>query len=154
MPNEIKLDEMFFAVCQTAIKNCAWKYADFDKIRNVEGQLAALKDAVFVPAIPKTPEPENVSALAGIAQPAPVKEAPVQTKAEVLNNSAFKQDDKVLTPEEVKDAPERKMPDEILDQVKDGIEIAKNPPKVREVKVEDLPVDPDEARAAFNKPMI
>ena len=153
MPNEIKLDELFFAVCQTAIKNCSWKYADFEKVRAVEGQLAALKAAVFVSKPAEATEPANLSAPAAIEQPAPVKEAPAPTKAEVLNDSAFKPADKVLTPEEAKEAPVRKMPDEILSQVADGIEIAKNPPKVRDVKVEDLPSDPDEARAAFNKPM-
>lgn len=45
-PNEVpalpRLNDLFFAVCATAIKNCAWKYADFEKVKFVEGQLAAL----------------------------------------------------------------------------------------------------------------
>ena len=148
MPNEVKLDQMFFAVCQTAIKNCSWKYADFGKVRAVEGQLAALQAAIFVPKPVETagtPELINIPAGTPAMQPEPVKK---EVAAE-----AFKPAEKVLSPEEAKDAPVRTMPDEILDSVKDGIELAKNPPKVRDVKVEDLPSDPDEARAAFNKPM-
>jgi len=44
------------------------------------------------------------------------------------------------------------MPSEILDLVMVGLEIAKNPPKVREVKVLDLSPDPDKAREAWNAP--
>jgi hypothetical protein len=43
------------------------------------------------------------------------------------------------------------MPDEILTAVQDGIELAKNPPKVANVRVESLSSDPNEARDQFNK---
>lgn len=45
------------------------------------------------------------------------------------------------------------MPEDIKALVEDGLELAKNPPAVREVKVSELSSDPDEARAAWNKPM-
>jgi hypothetical protein len=45
------------------------------------------------------------------------------------------------------------MPNEILEIVQAGIEIAKNPPKIiKEATAEPLSSDPDEARAQFNKP--
>ena len=37
-----RLNDLFFAVCSTAIQNTSWKYADFEKVKVVEGQLAAL----------------------------------------------------------------------------------------------------------------
>ena len=37
-----QLNNEFFAVCSTAIKNCSWKYSEMETIRMVEGQLAAL----------------------------------------------------------------------------------------------------------------
>jgi hypothetical protein len=40
LPN---LEPLFFAVCRTAIKNTAWKYSDFEKVKFVEGQLDALE---------------------------------------------------------------------------------------------------------------
>lgn len=44
------------------------------------------------------------------------------------------------------------MPDDIRQIVEAGVEAAKNPPRVREVQVIDLPSDPDAARQAWNKP--
>ena len=48
MPNEAPkfpaIDDLFFAVCQTAIKNTAWKYQDFEKVKFVEGQLEQLRE--------------------------------------------------------------------------------------------------------------
>ena len=46
------------------------------------------------------------------------------------------------------------MPADILEIVQVGIEVAKNPPKVRPVQEIPLSADPDEARRQFNAPLV
>ena len=94
-----RLDDLFFAVCATGIKNCAWKYADFEKVKVVEGQLQALH-AFFIdfyqqeelakqkekpapaeqPANDKGVDIEMPKPIADpvVATPAPVKPAPAE----------------------------------------------------------------------------
>lgn len=57
MGNFPKLDSLFFAVCSTAIKNTSWKYADFEKVKLVEGQLLALKN--YVESLPADDQPKE-----------------------------------------------------------------------------------------------
>lgn len=49
------------------------------------------------------------------------------------------------------------MPDEILEIVRAGVEVAKNPPRATAVdkRIEAIPMssDPDEAREQWNKPL-
>lgn len=154
-----KLDEMFFAVCQTAIKNCAWKYSDFEAVKRAEGQLDMLRTAML--ASQTYPDPKPVAEQPDIAPeepktvnepevvPAPKPEAPVAPETAPEAKSEAKS--KLISPDEAKTAPVRPMPDEILAAVQDGIELAKNPPKVANVKVEALSSDPGEAEMQFNK---
>lgn len=62
MGNFPKLDSLFFAVCSTAIKNTSWKYADFEKVKFVEGQLLALKN--YVESLPAKEEPKQEEGVA------------------------------------------------------------------------------------------
>lgn len=145
-----KLDNIFFAVCQTAIKNTAWKYGDFEAVKRAEGQLEALRLYALeqnTPAqepIVEVPKHETTKA-PEVAETTQL-EAPVAPEAKVEAKT-----EGILSPDEAKKAPVRKMPDEILEAVTDAMEIAKNPPKVANVKVEALSSDPDEARNQFNK---
>lgn len=94
MPNEAPkfpaIDELFFAVCITAIKHTAWKYSDFEKVKFVEGQLAQLKTfADFVKAQTKL-APANEPADEAIKTdgveikvPGPNVEVPVNTAGDV-----------------------------------------------------------------------
>lgn len=60
MQNEMpKLGDLFFAVCRTAIKNTSWKYAEFEKIKFVEGQLDALEDYFKQPAKTETADEDE-----------------------------------------------------------------------------------------------
>lgn len=140
------LDQDFFDVVSSAIKNCSWKYSDFEKVKKVEGLISALHSALIVegatvPNLNDTNEVDVVINSEPNGSPAPLQ------PAQIGQNKAAK----ILTPEEAKKAPERPMPDDILELVKIGVDIAKNPPPVREVKVEELPSDPDAARAEWNK---
>lgn len=110
MPNtELpELGDLFFAVCRTAIKNTTWKYAEFEKIKFVEGQLDALEDffkqpeeidgdvEIELPIVTTTPEFSNplgqISATAPevdkdvISEPACVVEPPVASEQEKKNS--------------------------------------------------------------------
>lgn len=139
------LGDLFFAVCQTAIQNSAWKHADFERVKFVEGQLDALREFVMLKGLAETP---NFELTGGETQThTEIAEKP-QGEAPVSSQEAPA---KVLKPEEVKDLPDRPMPEEILASVQDGIELAKNPPKVAEVHVEELSDDPDIAREQFSR---
>lgn len=150
-----RLGDLFFAVCSTGIQNTSWKYADFEKVQMVEGQLAALHE--FYLEFYKNEKPETLGELEKI-DGVPVAEAlselpaenqPVAQKAD----DAPKLEPAIIKPEEAKEAPARPMPDEILEIVKAGIDVAKNPPKdIANVVEEDLPEDPDKAREAFDRP--
>ena len=143
----------FFGVIQTAIKSAAWKYEDFGRVRAVEAELENLRQ--FLSSQLATTTPEIMTSIGQADEKpqivendssevlAPRGEAPVASKPE---------DSKILSPDEVKKAPVRPMPDDILELVQGGIEVAKNPPKVRDVKVSELSSDPDAARNEFNKP--
>ena len=155
------LDEMFFAVCQTAIKNCAWKYSDFEAVKRAEGQLDMLRTAMLSPSkvspeaiLPANPEASEPKTLNEPTQEqAPQPEAPVASEEKKTNEpiSSTPENGKLISPDAAKTAPVRPMPDEILAAVQDGIELAKYPPKVANVKVESLSSDPAEAEAQFNK---
>lgn len=155
-----QLDDLFFAVCQTAIKNCAWKYGDFDVVKRVEGQLELIRQVVIAnqasPELAETDQPElpevktsNEPTQPEVAQP----EAPVAQEANKIKEPipSTPGNGKLVSPAEAKTAPDRPMPDEILAAVQDGIELAKNPPKVANVRVEELSGDPGEAANQFNK---
>lgn len=164
-----RLNDLFFAVCSTAIQNTSWKYADFEKVKVVEGQLAALHQ--FFVEFYKEEKPEVLGELEKV-DGVPIKEIvkpeePVKKKDEepikqpeakltseaaqlaVLNTATV---EKIISPEEAKKVEPRQMPDEILEAVKVGMEVAKHPPKVAPVKVDELPADPDAAREIFDKP--
>lgn len=152
-----KLDDMFFAVCQTAIKNCAWKYSDFEAVKRAEGQLDMLRTVMLasqvspeaiLPANPEASEPKTINEPA--KEPALQPEDPVASKEPAVN-PVETPIGKLVSPDAAKTAPVRPMPDEILAAVQDGIELAKNPPKVANVKVEALSSDPGEAEMQFNK---
>ena len=148
-----QLSNDFFSVCQTAIKAAAWKYEDFGRVKQVEGELEALR--VFLhprmnslaPEIPTVvgqgEELEPQVALYPSEEVSPHHEAPVAQN----ENEA-----KLFSPEEAKQVPVRPMPDDILLIVQDGLELAKNPPKVANVSVKELPADPDQARKEFSRP--
>lgn len=144
------LDDLFFAVCQTAIKNCSWKYSDFEAVKRAEGQLDLLRQAVIAsPAIAEQPQIEsNEPEMSNEPEKKPTlkPEAPVAPELKLEGEKP-----KLISPDEAKKAPVRQMPDEILAAVADGIELAKNPPKVANVKVEELSSDPGEAEKQFNK---
>jgi len=83
-----ELGALFFAVCETAIANTAWKRVDFDKVKFVEGQLKAL--AVFVTSQAKKPaapvEEEGVDLAAALAdepksEPEPEPQQPATAPA-------------------------------------------------------------------------
>jgi len=131
MPLNLSAD--FFSVCQTAIKNAAWRYEDFVRVRGVEGELERLL----------------------LAQSAdgtlPVGATPPMSATLPEDGEVTPGGDKILSPDEAKKAPVRAMPENILEMVKVGVEAAKNSPPVAPVKVETLPSDPAAAAAAFNK---
>jgi len=72
MGNFPKLDNLFFAVCSTAIKNTSWKYADFEKVKVVEGQLLALKN--YVDSLPTEAPKETPKEEVGVAIEMPNQE--------------------------------------------------------------------------------
>jgi len=155
-----RLNDLFFAVCSTAIQNTSWKYADFEKVKVVEGELAALHE--FFVEFYKNEKPEVLGELEKI-DGVPIKEIVKEEKPEAPVEEPVKQPvakttsdaanlEKIITPEEAKKVEPRSMPDEILEAVKVGMEISKNPPKVAPVKVDELPADPDAAREIFDKP--
>lgn len=171
MPEEInkpklpRLEPLFFAVCKTAIENCAWPYKDFPKIEFVKGQLQALE--IFLNDL----YAREAEQMAQVSAPTPnVAETPlpavqeehqevISEQPEVVKSPEVKNQvatepvsDKVVSPEEAKKAPVRPMPDDILEVVQVGVEIAKNPPKVKDVKVSEIPADEDAARKEWNKP--
>lgn len=163
-----RLEALFFDVCKTAIECTSWKYADFEKVKIVEGQIAALhsfyvdyyakeieaaKAAEAAPTPPAevmstdpgvssspmqaapVPEPVTANAFKSAAEPEPV--APVVT-TEVANPTpeapvAPEQKKNLITPAEVKAMPARPMPNDILDLVQIGIEVAKTTPKRKDV---------------------
>jgi len=136
-----QLGDLFFAVCQTAISNSAWKHADFEKVKFVEGQLEALRLHLLSAQLAGTPQVETKATEttnASVEVKAPHHEAPVASEG-------------IISPDKVKDLPARPMPPEILEAVQDGIELAKNPPRVADVKVEELSNDPDIAREQFSR---
>jgi len=150
------LSEDFFSVCQTAIKSAAWKYEDFVRVKGVEGELEVLRAYVLqqspvstteIPAEPGQGEELEPKMINHTQDNISSTGEPIRaSKDETTISTTF------VTPEDAKKAPIRPMPQEILDLVKVGVEVAKNPPKVREVKVESIPDDPDAARNAWNKP--
>jgi hypothetical protein len=156
-----RLNDLFFAVCSTAIQNTSWKYADFEKVKVVEGQLAALHQ--FFVEFYKEEKPEVLGELEKV-DGVPIKEIvkpeePVKKKdeepikqPEAKPTSEAATVEKIISPEEAKKVEPRQMPDEILEAVKVGMEVAKHPPKVAPVKVDELPADPDAAREIFDKP--
>jgi len=110
-----RLNDLFFAVCSTAIKNVAWKYSDFEKVKVVEGQLAAL-NAYFVDlytkeaeAAAKQPATEQPTEEAGVAielpkttlPTAPVDKAPEapQTLEQALSDEPAPAPVAPVTPE-------------------------------------------------------
>jgi len=167
-----RLEALFFDTCRTAIRNCAWRYQDFEKVKHVEGQLDALEafliDLYAREALLKVQPSAEAAPVASSPIPAlqdkpevptsEVKTEPIQEATEtkpmpeVTSEAIIPTEEKVLTPEEVKKAPVKPMPEDILEVVKVGVEVAKDPPKVRDVKVSDIPDDPDAARQAWNKP--
>lgn len=70
------IGQLFFDVCRTAIKNCAWKYNEFDNIKFVEGQLDSLENFIISARQIKS---EAVEVAAPVptppAQPDPILEA-------------------------------------------------------------------------------
>lgn len=149
-----ELSNDFFAVCQTAIKAAAWKYEDFARVKAVEGELERLRQFNF--ALPISSTTQEFEATTGqIEEIAPemIKDTTLEQTHRYEAPVAKKpSDNKILTPTEAKEAPIRQMPDDIRELVEAGIEVSKNPPKVRDVKVSELPTDPDAARNEFNKP--
>jgi hypothetical protein len=87
VPQLPKLGDIFFAVCTTAIRNTSWKYADFEKIKFVEGQLALLAKFVLYQqqqlAIKPATEPQDANVGVEI-EPAPE----VKTLEEAVNEPA------------------------------------------------------------------
>lgn len=171
MPTQMPmLDDLFFNVCSTAIKNTSWKYADFEKVKNVEGKLDQLHaflinlynteveeaedKAMLTPEAPEASEevkaPEASEEVSEDQVPGVIEDVPEEITPEAPDVPNVKK--KILTPDEVKKVPERLMPDDIREIVEAGIEVSKNPPRVREVQVIDLPSDPDQARQAWSKP--
>lgn len=172
MPEKVKLprlEELFFAVCNTAIENCSWPYKDMPRIEFVKGQLASLHDFVFglYEQEAAIREQANVSAPVAspeaIVEPQTIPEVPVTATTEPIPSTPENGADAnpvtatppvapIVTPEEAAKAPVRPMPTDIADLVEIGVEVAKNPPKVRDVKVDEIPTDPDAARKAWDKP--
>ncbi len=136
-----QLGDLFFSVCQSAIQSAAWKHADFENVKFVEGQLAALREYIIATQAPEMPQVEATakdSTNASSEVVMPQGEPPVASEG-------------IISPDKVKDLPARPMPPEILEAVQDGIELAKNPPQVADVKVEELSDDPDIAREQFSR---
>lgn len=152
-----ELSKEFFDVCQSAIKAAAWKYDQFDRVQVVEGELERLRAFYFSLPASTTPEIQTLVAQneelesIGIDDTTSVSSAPneaIQPCKDPVEIAPVG----VLSPDDAKKAPTRPMPDDIRQIVEAGVEVAKNPPAVREVKVEELSADPDAARNAWNKP--
>lgn len=157
MPNEFpNLSEDFFSVCQTAIKSAAWKYEDFSRVKGVEGELDLLR--AFCLSQPATTPIEfeavsdTISTTAPFATKDTSQEITPHLEPPVASKPVTEIPTGLVTPEEAKKIPARPMPQEILDLVQVGIDVAKNPPKVREAKVIELSSDPDAARQAWSQP--
>lgn len=149
----MQLSNDFFSVCQTAIKQAAWKYEDFGRVKAVEGELERLR--VFMQSQPDTTPIEKTIVIGqGDNLRANTIEVSSNPNPNILEPPTALKPDKaeIVTPDQAKEAPARPMPDDILALVQGGLEVAKNPPRVAPVQVEDLPKDPDAARNAFNKP--
>lgn len=180
-----RLEGLFFAVCNTAIENTSWKFADFEKVKLVQGQLAALhaffvdyykheQEAILAAqdkpaeqvnlsaAQPATepdkgisiPEPALMSAPAPIAPTEPIPEpvVPVVPTSAPATEVAPEQKKNLISPEEAKKAPIRPMPDDILDLVQAGVEVAKATPKIKDrVEAKEIPAAESPEDIARNK---
>jgi hypothetical protein len=147
------LSDDFFAVCQTAIKAAAWKYEDFSRVKSVEGELERLRAFLASQSATTTAEFQTPVGQIGEIKSSVVKDTtpePIASGSTPVALNPTKNG--IVTPTEAKKAPVRAMPEDIKQIVEVGIEVAKNPPRVRDVIVEELPSDPDAARVAFNKP--
>lgn len=191
-----RLEGLFFAVCNTAIENTSWKFADFEKVKLVQGQLAALhaffvdyykheQEAILAAqnkpveqinlsaAQPATepdkgisiPDPALMSAPAPISPTEPIPEpiiggvmpvaepvVPIVPTQAPATEVAPEQKKNLISPEEAKKAPIRPMPDDILDLVQAGVEVAKATPKVKDrVEAKEIPVAESPEDVARNK---
>lgn len=184
-----RLEGLFFAVCKTAIEQTSWKFADFEKVKFVEGQLDALH-AFFVDyykneqaqilaaqnkpveqidltnAQPATepdkgvsiPEPAPMSTPAAPTPTADIPEpvVPVVPTPTPTAEIAPEQKKNLISPEEAKNAQVSPMPDDILDLVKAGLEVAKVAPKMpdkvqaKEIPAAQTPEDIARNKAAFH----
>ena len=160
------LDQDFFDVISSSIKAASFKREDFDKVNKVEFALANLYQHWKNTGEPLTP-PDSVKfnePSVKISTPEPnvientttgvsLEKTPVSN--EILSDvKNVKKNDEILTPDEAKNAPARPMPDDIKAIVEAGVEVAKNPPKVRTVKETPLSSDPDEARRQWDAPLL
>jgi len=180
-----RLEGLFFAVCNTAIENTSWKFADFEKVKLVQGQLAALhaffvdyykkeQEAILAAknkpveqinlsaAQPATepdkgisiPEPTPMTAQEPVAPTAAIPEpvVPVVPTPAPATEVAPEQKKNLISPEEAKKAPIRPMPDDILDLVQAGVEVAKATPKVKDrVEAKEIPAAESPEDVARNK---
>lgn len=160
VPQLPELDGTFFAVIKTGIAHTSWARNDFQSVERVEGQLAALEKFVEYQQHQKIEAGELILLPDGrLIKPNP-KAKPVEkepAKVEPVTPSTPTPVEPLPTPSEsATSQPDvepaqasRPMPDEIAEQVKAGIEIAKNPPKNPpnvQVSAEPLPTD----RATFD----
>jgi len=159
MPNElpiIRLDDSFFAVCSTAIQHCAWEYKAIDTVKKVEGQLAALhafyiefykRELLEKNDVEVKPEPVEIDQGIKIEPIAPVMpNAPIIDKVPVISSNSTSQNapqstqPAFATPTAAKAAPIIPMPDDILEIVKAGVDVAKTAPKFKDnVEATDMP---------------
>lgn len=183
-----RLEGLFFAVCNTAIENTSWKFADFEKVKLVQGQLAALHEffvdyykneqEAILAAQNKPVEQVNLSAAQPATEPdkgisipeptpmtAPVTETttaaipepvvpvvPVVPTPAPATEVAPEQKKNLISPEEAKKAPIRPMPDDILDIVQAGVEVAKATPKMKDrVEAKEIPAATSPEDVARNK---
>lgn len=160
------LDQDFFDVISSSIKAASFKREDFDKVGKVEFALANLynlwkgdtNSTVATGSVKKiepsvkisTPEPIVIDNTEnGVATTGGAISNEIPTTAENV-----KKNGKILSPEEAKEAPVRPMPDDIKAIVEAGVEVAKNPPKVKTVKEIPMSSDPDEARRQWDAPLL
>lgn len=183
-----RLEGLFFNVCNTAIEQTSWKFADFEKVKFVQGQLNALynffkeyyeqEQEEILAAKNKLVEQTDLNNAQAHTKPAGDVSIPepiqmtspnpeTQTEA-ILDKiepikpttptaeTTSEQKKNLISPEEAKKAPVRPMPDDILDLVMAGVEVAKVAPKIKdkvqakEIPAAETPEDIARNRAAYH----
>lgn len=159
------LDQDFFDVVSSAIKAASFKREDFDKVKKVEATLEAFyalyqgynsvpatgSDKFLNPSDKISTETPDVitNTEKGVAIEGGAKNQEISAAPKTVRKHTG-----ILTPDEVKNAPTRQMPEDIKAIVEAGIEVAKNPPKTRPVQEIPMSQDPDEARKQWDAPLL